>query len=518
MASAITPLIAMSRASVAMIKTPPSHDRGSLASLSCTTNHCSRLPTRPKIDSPSQAMSPKPKQPPKGKPKFDTLTTTGRLAKAAYNRSLKDSQTTPTSEMSPSPAPPTAAPPKKKRKYTTLPPPSELEAEAKRKAEAKLKPKRKAKTPLTTEEKIAAKQAKAAKQQPKERKQRQGVVFDGSELKAVDTEDGGEEEGEGNGGGGGRKRMRVVAEKAPNLMHFMREFGQMSSFSPAVAKGKRALGGRDGGERKDGKERVRESVLVRPTERTKRLKAEMEKSGKARFDESFVRIKTEEGREPRLNVLDLPLELRQRIWRPAVVEEQFFVYPAVSTEQPDLAMATRQIRGEVLPIYYAENTFAVEVPVGEGKKKKKAGNVSLEPLKKWAAALREAGSARHIEMVRKWAFSWAAPATFPADQGAGGSTAGQEIIVSLHFPKPGVGSDARPEIAIHREASCLLPGHENFLRCVWVCYPSWLDDAVAASILKEKQERGKQIMLIAGEIGKRGAELVGSRCVDVELE
>jgi hypothetical protein len=47
-----------------------------------------------------------------------------------------------------------------------------------------------------------------------------------------------------------------------------------------------------------------------------------------------------------------------------------------------------------------------------------------------------------------------------------------------------------------------------------MCYPGWLDNAVAAAVLAESQDRGKQILMIAKDVEKRGGELVGSRCED----
>lgn len=51
-------------------------------------------------------------------------------------------------------------------------------------------------------------------------------------------------------------------------------------------------------------------------------------------------------------------------------------------------------------------------------------------------------------------------------------------------------------------------------------YPAWLDDVVAAAVLAEGQDRGKQILMIAKDVEKRGGELLDSRCEDelVELE
>jgi hypothetical protein len=47
-----------------------------------------------------------------------------------------------------------------------------------------------------------------------------------------------------------------------------------------------------------------------------------------------------------------------------------------------------------------------------------------------------------------------------------------------------------------------------------MCYPRWVDDALAAALLAEKDGRGKQVVMFAASIGRKGHELVGSQCVD----
>lgn len=454
-------------------------------------------------------------------PKFNTLTTAGRIAKAAHTHNCPQATTNKPNTM---PPPASSSPPAKKkpRKIPVLAPPSELEAEAVRRTDAaKTKPKSKkkpAKTPLTTQDKLAA---------SKKKKASVPAEHEGAGLKAVG---GGEADAKDEVG-------RGKGEKPRNLMNIMRELGQMGSAVPA-AKGASGTGKvsavASGNQRKGGKGKAkeRESVLVRPTERTRRMQQvrQRQQHGEGEGDiapaSPSAKIKREDADDvpsnAQANLMSLPLELRQRIWRLAVVETQFFVYPAINHEQPDLAMTSRQIRGEVLPLYYGENTFAVEIPVsagpGEGKKKASTPKKgSLEPVKKWVAALADGG---HVETIRKWAFSWAPPVE---DLRVGSGHAGdREVIVSICYHEPGSAGvkGSRPEVEIHQQAFCLLQSHELFHPCVRRCYPTWLDDAVAVAALAAGQDRGKQIMLVAREVEKMGGELIGSRCEDevVELE
>jgi hypothetical protein len=447
------------------------------------------------------------------KPKFNTLTTAGRLQKAAYDRAQKNP---PVQE----PTPPTSAPPeekKKKKKITVLPPPAELEAEVLRRAEAKANAKKKPSTtkkPLTTKDKIAA--ASAAKGKKKQA--------------AVPVERDGKRAKKSVGGGADESFSGASkGEKPRNLMDIMRELGQMSSAVPAPAKSSVAgkvqtvSGSGRGGGRK-GKTKVRESVLVRPTERTKRMQhqSQMHQDQAGSISTSPpVAIKREEKDSDspppssQASLMNLPLELRQRIWRVAVVKTHFFVYPAIDHEQPDLAMTSRQVRSEVLPLYYGENTFAIEIPAStdleSGKKRaKSAGRVSLAPVEKWMAALADR---EYVQTIRKWALWWAPPAA-DVRSGAGGAEE-REVIVSICYPKAAAsesGHAVQPVVEIHRQAFCLLESHELYGACVGKCRPQWLDDTVAAAVLAEAEDRGKQIVIVAKDVEQRGGELVGSRC------
>jgi hypothetical protein len=116
--------------------------------------HHNHLTQPTNIDPNTTTMPPKqPKQ-----PKFDSLTTAGRIAKAAHIREQATAKFTPTS------LPPDSAPPKKKRRKTVFAPPAELEAEAARRAEAKKMQKPQPKqAPLTTKYKVAAGKTKTKK-------------------------------------------------------------------------------------------------------------------------------------------------------------------------------------------------------------------------------------------------------------------------------------------------------------------------------------------------------------------
>jgi len=443
---------------------------------------------------------------PSPKRKFNTLTTAGRVAKAAHERATAmdndndNGRPTPTPSQTPSTPPPQprtspTAPTKKKRKIQVLPPPHELAAEAELKEElAKHAPaKCKKKQPPTTKENIAASTAAKAR----ENKRKQPVVHDGVGLKVVESGVWGMARGKSNGKG----KKGTAAEKPKNLMDLMRDLKQV----PAVSKAKKTGGAAEGKAKV-----VRESVLVRPTERTMRLKADAEQL------DHPVEIKSEHQDDASTGsrLMTLPLEVRQRIWRLVVVETQFFVYPAVSAEQPDLAMTSRQIRSEVLPLYYGENTFAVEIPV-ETARNLASGRVSLEPVRKWTAALAAGG---HLGMIKRWALSLVLPAHDVLNVGTPKLNNNRELVISLRYPKSGTKKHVQPDVEIHRQGACLLPSHEEHRRCArMMCYPRWVDDALAAALLAEKDDRGKQVTLFFASIEKKGRELLGCRCVD-EIE
>jgi hypothetical protein len=166
-----------------------------------------------------------------------------------------------------------------------------------------------------------------------------------------------------------------------------------------------------------GKAKVRESVLVRPTDRTRRMQQSGQRLGESMVTTAALSVKPKRedddgaSTNSQASLMGLPFELRQRIWHHAVVETQFFVYPAINQERPDLAMTSRQICNEALPLSYGENIFAIEIPVSVeasmGKKKAKdPGRRSLLLVNKWIAALQ---AREYLGTIRKWALSWGPP-------------------------------------------------------------------------------------------------------------
>lgn len=398
-------------------------------------------------------------------------------------------------------APSSAPPPKKKpRKTTTLPPPCEIEADAALREEAK-KAKKKDKKPLTTKDKLAS--ANAAK-----------VRKEQAEKKAAAK-------------GGKSVRANAKGAKPKNLMDIMRELGQMGSKVKAPAVAKAAAKGQtasskirgDGAEK--GKAKVKESVVVRPTEKTKRMAAKQSQqqsqssglSSSSNLEEVQVDGNADTQRQTAFRLMDLPPELRQRIWHFVVVETDFFVYPAIDHEQPDLAMTSRQIRSEVLPIYYRENVFAIEVTGygmwGRAKKEAKHSAPSLKPIERWAAAM---ATGNRVQAISKWAIVWREPQNlFPR---AAVKAEDREIVVSIRYPKPAaVGlQDIRPAVEIHRHAFCLLESHDLFAPCSLHCYPGWLDSSIEAAERAEKANLARQMMRVASDVTPGSGSLLFSRC------
>lgn len=61
-----------------------------------------------------------------------------------------------------------------------------------------------------------------------------------------------------------------------------------------------------------------------------------------------------------MELMSLPPELRNRIYRFAVVSSQKIDVSSSGIQEPDLLLACKQTRKEALGIFYSENTFAVD--------------------------------------------------------------------------------------------------------------------------------------------------------------
>ncbi|KAI7546747.1 hypothetical protein KC331_g5431, partial [Hortaea werneckii] len=111
--------------------------------------------------------------------------------------------------------------------------------------------------------------------------------------------------------------------------------------------------------------------------------------------------------------MDLPKEVRANIYRSVVVESKVFVRPdsAMGREQPDLAMVSRQLRDEVLPIFYAENVFAIDlVPMQPAKAGAGDRTTATKPLvgllaiEGWAKVMQKGD---WLKFIRHWVFDYA---------------------------------------------------------------------------------------------------------------
>ncbi|KAH9828219.1 hypothetical protein Tdes44962_MAKER09434 [Teratosphaeria destructans] len=234
-------------------------------------------------------------------------------------------------------------------------------------------------------------------------------------------------------------------------------------------------------------------------------------------------------------LMDLPEELRQNIWKLVVVDTKTFVRPDSPTgrEQPDTAMTCRQVRAEVLPVFYRENTFALDVAPCGPLRAKKGGETGIElssipAAKKWAAVIEEAGWFRFI---RHWVFTHTPePVKFSRTQlpvipvtssgfvpASLRSMVGEDnyFILSLSLArKQNRGWDINVEV--HREASCIMPGLDPHATCYVKRSPGWLNEILIESLVETgaKVVPAKLVLELAEAVKGRVNELMDLRCRD----
>lgn len=236
-----------------------------------------------------------------------------------------------------------------------------------------------------------------------------------------------------------------------------------------------------------------------------------------------VDLKT--GKEEGFRLMDLPKELRLEIFALVVVEMKVFIRPDSLTgrEQPDLAMVSRQVRREVLPLFYGKNTFAIDLAPPPQTTKKVSGKTPLSGLpavEKWAKVLEKGG---WFGKIRKWAFDWSPPVAWIIANSTGvlrNVTEGSSLTVHVRFSKnrkhsqPGTWCTV---VEVHREAPCIMPGFEEYDMCVAKRTPEWLNEAVlAVTNDAEGSSIGAEMMLnLARKVKSRVSELLESRCEKV---
>jgi len=183
------------------------------------------------------------------------------------------------------------------------------------------------------------------------------------------------------------------------------------------------------------------------------------------------------GKTDRLTTL--PPEIRNIIWIMVVVETKFFVWPDSMTgrEQPDLAMVNRQIRDEVLPIFYGDNVFAIDLSpfmVRQRPNGEKAPVSGLVAVAKWAKALSEKET---FNNVRNWAFEYTPGPAFNVSTMKLGGDSDKSFVVTLKLKKPksGAKSWAVERLEVHCEARCVLAKDPS---CMVMKTPACLNNAV----------------------------------------
>lgn len=223
------------------------------------------------------------------------------------------------------------------------------------------------------------------------------------------------------------------------------------------------------------------------------------------------------GKAATFRFIDLPKELRLEIYQYAVIEPRVFIRPDSVTgiEQPDLAQTCRQVRSEVLPIFYAKNTFAVDLtysyPIAKAAAKRASGGskVSLygiQALETWASALESGG---WFSKIRHWVFDYAPTQSWSEEDDG-------SLMLSVRFTKC---QDRfwSASVEVHREASCVMPAVEGHGSCNVQLTPEWVNEKVISICDAAKGEGISPDMIgeLAKEVKTKAHMLAEHRCEEV---
>lgn len=223
----------------------------------------------------------------------------------------------------------------------------------------------------------------------------------------------------------------------------------------------------------------------------------------------------------KLLLIDLPREIRDGIWRLAVKRQKYVVDPTLPSggEQPDLAMTCRLIRVEVLPIFYAENTFRVEASAlkpdlgwmdeaedFEGKEKNRS---QQKAFASWAAAIEHAG---WFSKIRRWCIE--CRGTQSVLDVVPSRRYDRMVMVSLIL-KPLENNVWGAEVEIHIDARCILPGSAGMWRCVVKQTPIWLNERIIELLDSARGGAvdGSAVVKLSRALQNRARDLVDLRCV-----
>ena len=253
-----------------------------------------------------------------------------------------------------------------------------------------------------------------------------------------------------------------------------------------------------------------QKVTERPTYRTKRLREDAARLRKETGTNTNENSEAAEAKEP-FKLMKLPQELRAEIWKLVVVDTKFFIWPGLPSgrEQPDLAMVSRQVRMEVLPIFYRLNTFAIELESPRSVIKQSTG---IHSLVKWSKALDQGGC---FSNIRAWAFQY--DPTGEQSVGASADPKGSAFVFvkfTACTNETSLQKGWNVSVEVHREARCVIPGTAEYGQCVLKRTPGWLNQRVIdiADAASGRTLRNKEIVQLAYSIRDRAHSLSEHNC------
>jgi hypothetical protein len=290
-------------------------------------------------------------------------------------------------------------------------------------------------------------------------------------------------------------------------------------------------------------EEKRSSVLYRPTPRAMFFKEQQSAKNEA-LEEAG--IAPEPKRTGRFRFLDLDRKIRDEIYALAVVNRTCFKWPVDShldRRQPDLAMVCRQMRQEVLPLYYLENHFAMALP-GVIQDDKPSEKMVL--LEKWLNAIGDPKNeeGKWLDNIQRWVFDGAWK---PVNEEAQIDPTAAEYAGDQPFPAKAKEADGRAKPAprlfnrsplskkfilhaeyssktedgvklrIHRQAACILPqfsGPDKRCRLqqvpesVRITLSAWRGFIAGSSL----PTRAKRLTRLVGKLNNLTPDLAGACC------
>ncbi|KAK1055450.1 hypothetical protein LTR12_014729 [Friedmanniomyces endolithicus] len=453
------------------------------------------------------------------------LTTQGKIAKAAAQREKLQRSTT------------LETPTIKKAKRCTLPPPAEAaalaKALAKKKADFESEGSGK---PMTTQQKIRAAEAKKKKRDP--------FGLDGEEMARA-----GQEEVERTRGKQGVEAKKASKAQPTEWVDLLHDFPSSTirfakKGAAVVAAAHLAVISRRTKKAERWMKQRRDRLLTNPEMKKlwmdedvqKALKTSKGKTGKLLallkqnviLRRKLVKLVHEgllpvpgveldavdlHGKKATFRFMDLPKELRCEIYSFVVVECKTLIRPDSVTgrEQPDLAMVSREVREEVLPIFYAKNTFTLDVTESCGMRPVGYKN-GLEIAEVWAKAIDSGGPS--FSYIRNWIFDYPGPLYTPSDE----SKSDRSFMLSVRFKKDSA-NFWTAKVEVHRDASCIMPGFEEHGSCNIVLTPGWVNELVIAACDSAKggSMTAEMFNRLARSLKLHMGRLVESRCEVVEV-